>query len=289
MSEEPDSSDAKTGSGAGEVRVWHQCMSPLSDFVLYEALLQRHSSEVSPPGTVVEVHGVLAGTYAGRPPAQVGKYPYLKFMIQSQAIAACRQAEASGFHAVALATFADPYLRECRATVDIPVVSMPESCLFVCSSLAARAALVTLSPPSVRRVREVVEQHGVARRVSGVYPLSPPLTEHVLLELLDSGDLGPLNENLEQVARTAAADGAELLLPAEGVLNELLWSQEVKELAGLPVVDALGVTLAYTQLMVALKRSSGLSTSRVGTFAKPPETLLAAVEEAKAVQITRWE
>jgi allantoin racemase len=260
--------------------IWHQSMATLSEFGPYGELLEKHLQSILPADVVVHVHGASAKSYAGRSPAEVLKFPYLKHLVQSQALAACRRAEDSGYDAVALATFGDPFLRECRSLVDIPVASMPESCMLVASSLASRAALISLAPASVHRVRDLIVAHGMQSRVSGVYSLAPAMSEHGLVELMSGSDLGDLTTNLERVAARAASDGAEMLILAEGALNELLWSQGIRSLGGVPVLDALGVTMSYTRLMVDLKRRNGIDVSRVSTYARPPADLRAGVEAA---------
>jgi len=262
--------------------IWHQSMATLSEFGPYERLLNTHLRVVVPPEVTVDVHGASVKSYAGRSPADVLRFPYLKHLVQSQALTACRQAEERGYDAVALATFGDPFLRECRSLVDIPVVSMPESCLVVASTLAARSALITLAPPSIRRVHDLIAAHGMQSRVSGVYSLQPAMSEHGLVGLMSRADLGDFTDNLERVAAQAAADGAEMLIPAEGALNELLWSQGIRSVGGVPVLDALGVTMSYTRLLVDLKRRNGIDVSRVSTFARPPADLRADVEAAFA-------
>ncbi|WP_322754111.1 aspartate/glutamate racemase family protein [Frankia sp. Cas3] len=265
---------------AGTVRIWHQSMATLSEFGQYQDLLRAHIAKVMPQDVTVDIHGAQAKSYGGRPPAHVLRYPYLKYRIQTQAIEACRQAEAAGYDAVAMATFGDPYLRECRSMVGIPVASMPESCLFVASSLAARSALICLTPTSIPRVRELVDGHGMTSRVSGIYSLDPPASEHVLVQLMAGQELGNFTDSLQRAAELAATAGAEMLIPAEGALNELLWSRGITSIAGLPVLDALGVTLSYTRLLVHLQRYDGMETSRVSTFARPPADWVADIEAA---------
>jgi Asp/Glu/hydantoin racemase len=261
------------------MRIWHQSMATLSEFGPYQDLLRQHAAAVTPSGVQVDIHGAKAKSYAGRPPAHVLRYAYLKHLIQAQAIAACRQAEDAGYDAVAMATFSDPYLRECRSLVDIPVASMPESCLFVASSLAARSALICLTAASIRRVTELIDGLGVSTRVSGVYALEPAVSEHTLVELMAAPGLGALTHSLERLAERAMAGGAEILIPAEGALNELLWSRGLTSAGGLPVLDGLSATLGYAQLLARL-RQGGIGTSRVSTFAKPPADLLDDIETA---------
>jgi allantoin racemase len=265
-------------SQGAAVRIWHQSMATLSEFGSYQDLLREHIAVVTPGGVEVDIHGAEAKSYGGRPPAHVLRYPYLKHRIQAQAITACRRAAAEGYDAVALATFGDPFLRECRSIVDIPVASMPESCLFVASSLAARSALISLTPASIPRVAELVDAHGMRSRVSGLYALEPSASEHVLVELMSAAELGAFPDSVERLATRARADGAELLIPAEGALNELLWSRGMRSAAGLPILDALGVTLSYTRMLVDLRQRAGIETSRVATFAKPPADLLDEIE-----------
>ena len=259
------------------MRIWHQSMAPLTEFGAYADVLRPHVDAVVAAGTEVVLHGTRRGSYLGRAPATVLRYPYAKHVIQTQAIDACRQAEAEGFDAVALASFGDPFLTECRSVVEIPVTSMVESALMVGCTFAHRLCLVTLTPRSVPRVAEMVARHGLASRVE-VTSFAQPVTEADLVPMLAPGaDASSLVAEFEKAARRGIDAGADLIVPAEGVLNEVLWSNGVRAAAKAPVMDVIGVVMAYTEMLVRLRAVTGLAPSRLLSYPIPDPELLAAL------------
>jgi Asp/Glu/hydantoin racemase len=260
------------------MRIWHQSAAPFGAMGLYSEALQRHINAIVSPGTEVVFHGLDPSVYAGHPPADVLKYAYPRHLILSQIIENCIQAERDGFDAIAIAAFNDPFVREARSAVDIPIVSMAETSMLIACNSAKRFALVTLTPENVWRLREIVERHGLERRVSGIYSIEPRTTERELLQ----GFTEPkaVAAVFTRAAERAIADGAELIIAAEGVLNELLYAHKFHRVHMTPVLDCVGGTFLYAELMVRLYRTSALRVSRTWDHAKPEATLIAEIRRA---------
>jgi hypothetical protein len=261
------------------MRIWHQSMAPLDDFGVYRSCLQQHVASVATPTTTVTIHGALPGSYLGLTPARLLKYPYAKHVIHSQAIEHCLEASSEGYDAVAFATFGDPFLTECRSLVDIPVTSMPESTLLVGCSCANQMALVTLGPGNVRRVTDLVRHLGLSSKVSAVVALDPPVTEAELVAVLTAADFTELVGRFQVVAERAIESGADVVIPAEGVLNEVLFRGGCNRIGDVSIMDALGVLIGYTELMVHLRSRTGLSAGRRWTYPKPDTALLAELRQ----------
>jgi Asp/Glu/hydantoin racemase len=260
-------------------------MAPLDDYGVYRSCLERHVNVVAAPGTTVTVHGATADSYIGLTPTQLLRYPYARHLIQAQAVEHCLHAAADGYDAIALATFSDPYLTECRSVVDIPVTSMPESSLLVGCSCAARMALVTLGPSNVRRVRDLVRRLGFTERVSTVMPLDPPVTEADLVGFLANDDFAEFVSRFLVVARRAVESGADLVIPAEGVFNEVLFQAGCQRVDDAPVMDVLGVLIGYTELMVQLRSRTGLSVGRRWTYPKPDARVLDSLRQQRGLPL----
>lgn len=60
------------------IRIWHQSFTVLSDLVAYDEALRAHFRRVSLPDTVIDMHGMRAGTYriCGRPERCKSKFGY---------------------------------------------------------------------------------------------------------------------------------------------------------------------------------------------------------------------
>jgi allantoin racemase len=267
------------------MRIWHQSMAALDDYGAYLTCLDGHVKSVASPDTTVTLHGARPGSYLGRAPAQVLRYPYAKHLIQAQAVEHCLQAQAEGYDAVAMATFGDPFLTECRSVVDIPVASMPESAALVGCSCADRMALVTLGPGNVRRVVDLVARMGLSSRVCSVVAVDPAITEADLAAALEEGDLAVLVDRFTEAAQSAIKTGADVVIPAEGMLNEVLFQAGCHRIGDVPVMDALGVLIAYTEMLVQLRTRTGLSVGRRWTYPKPDADLLGELRRRKGLPV----
>ena len=144
------------------MRIWHQSITSLETLSAYGRVLEARLPSLVSAGVEVVTHGLPAELYAGRPPAEVLRYPYARYRIHERALGCAAEAERQGFDAVTFATFAEPVLQQARSIVDIPVVSMLEASLLVGCSMARRMALVTLAPENVRRLQERLDDHRFA-------------------------------------------------------------------------------------------------------------------------------
>lgn len=258
------------------IRIWYQSMTQLGALSNYAAALAQRAARVCSEHVEVVFNGVSEHRYQGRMPADILKYPYAKLVLQSEAIDFCRRAERENFDAIVLGSFSEPFLQEIRSVVDIPVVSMPESSLLVACSLAEQFALITLAPSNVRRLKSLVRRHGLESRISGIYAVTRHLDEADLNAALKQPDA--VIADFTAVGRNAVDAGADLVIPAEGILNLLLHANGVDTIAGATVQDCVGVAFLYAELLVNLKRRAGLGVGRRWTYAMPPPELMAQLD-----------
>lgn len=254
------------------IRIWYQSMAPLAGLSGYVDTLRRHAKQACGEGVEVVFNGASEEPYRGHMPTDILKYPYVKHVLQTEAIAFCRQAECDGFDAVVLGSFSEPFLAEIRSLLEIPVISMPESVLLVACSLAEQFALVSLTPASVRRVQALVRRHGIESRVCAIQSLTKPVNESDL----DAAFAAPqaIVADFTAVAEQAVGAGADVVIPAEGVLNEVLYANGVRNVLGATVMDCVGAALLYAELQIKLKRRLGMGVGRRWAYAKPPAELL---------------
>lgn len=255
------------------MRIWHQSVTSLDTLGAYGAALRSRIPGLVSPRTEVVLHGLPAACYAGRSPAEVLRYPYIRHKIHGLVLDQVRVAAAEGFDAVALVTFAEPLLEQARACVDMPVISMLETCLLTACTLARRMALVTLGEDNVARLRDQAEGHRLSERIAGILALTPPITEFQLMEAFARP--GPVVDAFVATARGAVAAGAGVIIPAEGVLNEVLAAAEIRRIGDTPVMDCVAVVLAYTEMMVGLRRRVGLEVDRGWQHTRAPADLMA--------------
>ncbi len=250
------------------IRIWHQSITDLQLLPSYSAMLQDHAGRVCAPDTTVEVHGVRAGSYPSTlNPIEATRFPWSNHAMASQIAYNAVHAERQGFDAVAISCFFDPGLREARSLVDIPVVSMCETALLLGTAIGGRFGLIGLEGEQTFALRELAARYGATERVVATLPLDPPITEAELEGIYGGG--GDLEQRLERVAQIAVAQGADLVIPAEGVLNTLLVRRGVRTLAEVPVLDAYGTLLSYAEMLVRLRRATGTQVSHAGVYGRP--------------------
>jgi Asp/Glu/hydantoin racemase len=224
-------------------------------------------------GTTVELHGVRSGTYPqGVAPVELSGYVWSRHLIDVQIVENIVQAEREGYDAVAVSCFVDPGLELARSLVDIPVVSSCETALLVSSTIGRRFGLLTLDDSMVRILERLIADYGFVDRVAAVEALDPPINEFEL----DGAFKGSpaLAERFAVEARRLIARGADVIIPAEGVLNTVLVRNGLQAVDGVPVLDSYGALLGMAEMLVRLRHTSGLATGRNGAYARPPAALL---------------
>ncbi len=260
------------------VRLWHQSMTELAGLGTYRSRLQAHAAELFGSSVALDVHGLAPGSYGGVAPTEVLGYPYIHHLVSRQALAAARTAERHGYDAFVVGSFSEPLLRELRSAVDIPVVSLNESTLLIACSLGRRTAFVANAPSVAALVSASVDRHELTARVAGVYSIEPGLTEPELM----SADPAAVLEAFTSLGRRLAAGGADVLVPAEGVMCEVLHETQLYEIDGVPVLDSVGVTWRHAVLLIALWRS-GMRASRRRTYPRADADAVRRIEDATGI------
>jgi allantoin racemase len=247
-------------------------MTELDTLADYRGVLQKHLDAVASPGTQVDLHGLPVGTYGSAQPADVLHYPMVFHRIMSQLVDSFRRAEAEGYDAIAIASYTEPLLRELRSAVDIPVVSMGESTLLIGCSVAKKIGLVTISPDIVWMVSNIVQSHRLEERVAMVHTIEPAVNETALSAAFS--DPEPLLASVRTAARAVIAAGADVVIPAEGILTEFLVEQGVTEVDGVCLMDGVGAVVLHAEMMAHLHQRTGLHAGRRWHYRKPaPEVL----------------
>jgi allantoin racemase len=255
------------------VRIWHQSMTDLERLPGYKAMLGDHARRVGGTEMSVDLHGLRPESYpAGIAPVALTQYRWAHHLLNIQIIENAARAEAEGYAAVAISCFVDPGLDVARSIVDIPVVSSCETALLVASVIGGAPALITIDTSMVSILGELVARYGHADRVRHVVTLDPPVDEFELDQAF-SGN-GPMIDRFVVQARQLIARGADVIIPAEGVLNTVLVRNDVREIDGVPVLDSYGSLLRFADMLVKLRGASGLATSRRGRYARPPAALM---------------
>jgi len=257
------------------LRLWHQSMTELDGLAGYLAFLNRHSARVLGGEAAVHVHGLRAGTYHGRTPTSALGNAFVYHRAVDQILDNAIHAERDGFDAFVIGSFSEPLLREIRSAVDIPVAGILESSMLVSCSLGTSIAPIANAPEISAIVQWAVKKHGLESRVLPCASLDPPMHEAELLEAAKQDPQAILQAFAKAALHAVTKQGADVIVPAEGVLATLLIEHGLAQVHGAPVVDVLAVAWRSAVMMARLRSGCGLGVSRAGAYARSDPELVA--------------
>lgn len=246
------------------IRIWHQSVNELEHVGNYRKALQSHAAAVLPPTVVLDVRGLTSGTYGGLSPSEALGNAVTYHRCLSQVIDLAVEAEAAGFDAFVIGSFSEPFLREIRTAVDIPVISLTEAALLTACSLGTYSGLIANYPNVQRMVEASVDKHRLNARVLEVACLDPPVDEFEMSAAYDHPE--PLVASFRATAERLVAAGADVIIPAEGVLARLITGAGLDRVRNVPVLDVFAVAWANAMTMVELRRTTGLSVGRAWSY-----------------------
>lgn len=256
------------------MRIWHQSFTDLTVMPLYRKTIAEHARAVMGQDAAVSVHGLRPGTYTkGCAPIDAIKHRYVAAVQEMQVCDAALVAEREGFDALALGCFFDPGLRAARSLVDIPIAGLGESCALVACSLARKFGLVTLCEDQSADYTDMMLAYGLERRFAGAVALDPPIDEFSLEA--DEQAARAIEERFDLACAAIIERGAEIIIPADGVLNEFLVRRRRLTARGdVPVMDSLGALFQHAAFLAKLARTTGTRVSRHQFYARPSRAMV---------------
>ncbi len=255
------------------IKIWHQSMTEIEEHPQYADTLQSHAIKVLGKSVEVVLHGLSPGTHKGVPPGRTLYSPFAYHVLLRQVLNNVMTAEDEGFDAFVIGSYSEPMLEEARSAVNIPIVSLAESTLLTGCSIATYSVLVTMSPQIAWMISRIVAHHGLTARVVGVNSLEPGMDEIALTAAI--AEPTEFLRMFADAAKRGVDRFADVIIPAEGIMNEILVSHGVQELDGVSVMDSTAVAWLHAEYMVKLSRATGLHPGRRWDYAQlDRETML---------------
>lgn len=261
------------------MKIWHQSFTDLDVFSRYRETLRAHGRQVMGDDADVVVHGLRPGTYPeGIAPMDVNSVGGLRMVNEQQVLEAALAAQEGGYDAMAIGCFFDPALHQARSLVDIPVVSLTESCMLTACSLGRRFAVVSITDFQRMLTEDLAAAYGLAGRMAGVVAMTPAVR---LFDLEREGEvLESIKGRFVAACREALQLGAEVIIPGDGVLNEFLVRHRMLQIEGAVVLDALGVLFQHAAFLARGRAAGVLDVSRRQLYAKPSAAMLAHTRQS---------
>jgi allantoin racemase len=204
-------------------------------------------------------------------------------------------AERDGADAVLVTCFGDPMLHQIRQAVNIPVASIGEASLLAAAMMGERFGIVHISEYNIIETKHKIHQYGLSDRLAGIRPVNETPMEQ-------GGAIFNAAHAIEaftKVGRELIADGAEVLIPACGLMSPALrlapgveqdYPNGFTELDGVPILDVMSCGIKMVETLYALKKCGSSWISRRNLYAQPTP---AALESGKMVlkddRMTFWD
>lgn len=254
------------------MRIWHHSFTVLQKLGPYADAMRAHFAKVARPGTEVVMHGMHPDTYLTNYPGNDIQYGYFQTLHAQQFLMGAVAAEEQGFDAFCMMTLPEPCIQECRSLVEIPVVGYGESAMAVAALLGNRIGILAFIGEMLPTLDRNVARIGMTGRYVGAHHVGFGFND-VLAAY--GGDPAPLLERFRTAARGLIAKGADVIIPGEAPLCMLLNRAGIAEVDGVPLVDSLAATIKCAEMLVDLRRSTGVTQSKRGYFeATPPRARL---------------
>lgn len=244
------------------MKIWYQSALDLhASASNYRRALEKHFLKVQGPATQVDLHGRGEAGRGLRMAEIIGSPALYYKAITPVFIDGVLQAQGSGYDAFVVGTYSEPIVPELRSLARIPVITMPEASMLLACSVAPKFALVTLSRVAVSYMYKTVAAHKLGERVSGVYVVDEDLEEEDLDRQF--GDPAAYLERFRSACRRAMHEGAQAIIPAEGMMAALIVGNGVQQVDGCPIVDPIAAPVLFAELAVRMRAVTGVQQSRV--------------------------
>ena len=253
------------------IRIWHQSSTVLKNLPHYESALRAHIASAVRPDTEVVLHGKIVGTHPSGYPGNDTRYSFLYAMHGLQWIAAARQAERDGYDAIVFANLLSPMIREIRTVVDVPAIGYGETAFHLSGLYGQKMGVLLFNIDLKDFVPELMRQYGVAERFAGVGEAGVSFA--VVSEALENPARrrDVINTIVEAGQKLSERVGADVIIPGETPMALLLAIEKVNFMGDAAVIDGIAAAFKTAEMLVDLRKLSGMKPSRRGFFHSRPE------------------
>ena len=258
------------------MKLWYQSLTLADAWPGYNAALRALLEGCRDPQTMIEVHGIRKRGGIG------DQYRYLESIEAQEVLENVECASREGYDAFLIGNIGDPGLREAREITQMPVLGLCETATHLAAMMGANFALVAGNEKHAARIVENVERYGLRGKLHGVHAMAVARLADLDAGFADARAGAALVDGFMAAARNAADAGAEVVIPAVGVLMVLLATRDIHSIgASVPVLNGVMALVKTAESMVHMRRlMGGHWTSRRAAYAQPPASQIEELRRA---------
>ncbi|MGO4613406.1 aspartate/glutamate racemase family protein [Nocardia sp. 2YAB30] len=243
---------------------------------LLDKLYADHLTKVSGPGTTVEIHTLPPLTYTTELPEELVGFGSLGLLFGDYFARTAVSAERDGCAAWISGAGQDPGLAAARVRATIPVIGYGDATWQAARQERHRLGVLGFIPHLAEPITDNIASAGATLASYQVIDDGAAVVSRALAE-----DFEPFVRAYTAAAERAAKAGAQWLVPAEGIPNEILVHLEIRELCGLPVIDPGGLAVKTAEHQVGLRDLRITARAETGYWYRQPS--LAVVEHIERI------
>lgn len=223
-------------------------------------------------GAQLDIHTLPAEIYEAALPEGFVRYGAVEELFATYFARQAMEAEQRGYDVFVIATSQDPGLRTARRLTAIPCVGYGETSLRLAQLYTDRIGVVGFIPELQTPIEENYRSYGLGgAKITFQYLGTPPEA----ITRAFTGDQQDFLDAFHDAARRCIDAGCEVIIPGEGLPNELLARAGVTDVDGASVIDSDAAVVRQAVMVGQLVESSGLTRPRRGYWnARPPAGLL---------------
>ncbi|MCB0933545.1 MAG: hypothetical protein KDB71_16825 [Mycobacterium sp.] len=241
---------------------------------------RAHIATVVDPDTEVVIHTLPRRTYETDVPYQYVSYGAVAVHFNHYFAQTAVQAERDGYDAWVIAAGQDPGLPAARALTGIPALGYGNTVFHHCARDEIRFGIIGFAAGLREPIVDNVRRYRAEHLLTG-YSVIPGGKDAVVAAI--AGDPDRFLHDFAAAAAKAADAGAQVIIPAEGLPTEILWHYDIHTIAGLPVLDPLGLLLKAAETEVRLRTLGCTARPTTGFwYARPDAAITSHIESVFA-------
>ena len=258
------------------VKLFYQSMGVArrSEAGAYAQNLSKILQGAAAPGSSISLHGLGPGK------AIADQYRFLELLDTQEILDNGLRAEQEGFDAFLIGNIFDPGLHALREALNIPVLGLCESSIHLACLMGASFSIVNVNPKFTRRIVENIAGAGLSSRLVSIDEMRIERGQVLDRAFEDDGVKASVIDQFTAAARQGAAKGAEVVIPAGGIVMTILARSGVFAVDNIPIVNGLIALVKIAELAVQIRRLTGSFTSKRLMYAPPGGQLLQDIRQA---------